>query len=464
MIGIRLFRKKDKSTSSTRTTIHVQGQETSGVPASFVSQIRAWINEVADRINALWDNARSLFLSKVNDDTAEGHITLHKGFTASADSTVNGNLQADSLDVQTVAIVRGETTFSKDGTFADGLTGHGGRICPDGSAELDSLTLRRFLEVPELRFNRVSVHVGNQWRAPGGGIIRSVSPAADATGTALLHLEAGEIGTVAVGDLCMGIYHSETAADNAEANSDDNHGNFRFAGFYTAYWEITAVEDYTDAETGQTFHNGKVSYRLRPVSANYPRQMHPTAAMHFVCYGNRTDTARQSSRYSTLTYERFLTGVSDWEFSSKQIRMQVGDLSAFSPVPGMDFSGYSVYANSIYLDGHLKQLADLGDPNPYTYSVDNLADTLALDAKGQPKQPVVSTRSPTVPGRGCSIRPYRCDAARRCSPARRTPPPRPPRVSTVFSVCPSAARPTSTTPRSTSTASSIPHAPRPMSR
>ena len=391
MIGIRLFRKKDKSNPTTHTTIHVQGQETSGVPASFVSQIRAWINEVADRINALWDNARSLFLSKVNDDTAEGHITLRKGFTASADSTVNGNLQADSLDVQTVAIVRGETTFSEDGTFADGLTGHGARIRPDGSAELDSLTLRRFLEVPELRFNRVTVHVGNQWRAPGGGIIRSASHQEDATGTALLHLEAGEIGTVAVGDLCMGIYHSETAADNAEANSDDNHGNFRFAGFYTAYWEITAVEDYTDAETDQTFHNGKVSYRLRPVSANYPRQMHPTAAMHFVCYGNRTDTARQSSRYSTLTYERFLTGVSDWEFTSKQIRMQVGDLSAFSPVPGMDFSGYSVYANSIYLDGHLKQLADLGDPNPYTYSVDNLADTLALDAKGQPKQPVVST-------------------------------------------------------------------------
>lgn len=391
MIGIRLFRKKDKSKSSTRTTIHVQGQDTSGVPASFVAQIRAWINEVADRINALWDNARSLFLSKVNDDTAEGHITLHKGFTASADSVVNGNLQTNGLDVQTVAIVRGETTFSEDGTFAEGLTGHGARICPDGSAELDSLTLRRFLEVPELRFNRVSVQVGNQWRAPGGGIIRSVSAAADATGTALLHLEAGEIGTVAVGDVCMGIYHSETAADNAEANSDDNHGNFRFAGFYTAYWEITAVEDYTDGETSQTFHNGKVSYRLRPVSANYPRQMHPTAAMHFVCYGNRTNTARQSSRYSTLTYERFLTGVSDWEFSSKQIRMQVGDLSAFSPVPGMDFSGYSVYANSIYLDGHLKQLADLGDPNPYTYSVDNLADTLALDAKGRPKQPVVST-------------------------------------------------------------------------
>lgn len=381
-----------------------------------------------------------VFLRKDVDDTAKGRITFNNG-----------------------AVNKGIVVFSEDGTFADGLTGHGARICPDGSAELDSLTLRRFLEVPELRFNRVSVQVGNQWRAPGGGIIRSVSPAADATGTALLHLEAGEIGTVAVGDVCMGIYHSETAADNAEANSDDNHGNFRFAGFYTAYWEITAVADYTDGETGQTFHNGKVSYRLRPVSANYPRQMHPTAAMHFVCYGNRTDTARQSSRYSTLTYERFLTGVSDWEFSSKQIRMQVGDLSAFSPVPGMDFSGYSVYANSIYLDGHLKQLAEMGAPTPtptrWTTSPTRSPST-PRDGPNSPWSP----RSPTVPSRGCSIRPYRSDVVRRCSPVWRMRPSHPPRVSTVFSVCPSAARPTSTTPPSTSTASTMPHAPRPTSR
>ena len=297
-----------------------------------------------------------VFLRKDVDDTAKGRITFNNG-----------------------AVNKGIVVFSEDGTFADGLTGHGARICPDGSAELDSLTLRRFLEVPELRFNRVSVQVGNQWRAPGGGIIRSVSPAADATGTALLHLEAGEIGTVAVGDVCMGIYHSETAADNAEANSDDNHGNFRFAGFYTAYWEITAVADYTDGETGQTFHNGKVSYRLRPVSANYPRQMHPTAAMHFVCHGNRTDTARQSSRYSTLTYERFLTGVSDWEFSSKQIRMQVGDLSAFSPVSsyvrltgdrgqrgedgldGKDGKSWTLRGTAF---GHVTNMASLPSPAP----------------------------------------------------------------------------------------------------
>ena len=75
-----------------------------------------------------------------------------------------------------------------------------------------------------------------------------------------------------------------------------------------------------------------------------------------------------------------------------------------------------------------------------------------------------SPRSPTVPSRGCSIRPYRSDAARRCSPAWRMPRPHPPRVSTVFSVCPSAARPTSTTPPSTSIVWTTPRARRPTSR
>ena len=66
-----------------------------------------------------------VFLRKDVDDTAKGRITFNNG-----------------------AVNKGIVVFSEDGTFADGLTGHGARICPDGSAELDSLTLRRFLEVP----------------------------------------------------------------------------------------------------------------------------------------------------------------------------------------------------------------------------------------------------------------------------------------------------------------------------
>ena len=43
--------------------------------------------------------------------------------------------------------------FGQEG-FASGLTGFGGKIDKYGHAEFDSLTLRRFLEVPELRYNR----------------------------------------------------------------------------------------------------------------------------------------------------------------------------------------------------------------------------------------------------------------------------------------------------------------------
>lgn len=391
MINIKLLKGKKKDGTS-RTTINVQGQASAGVPTSFVAQVRAWINELSDRLNSVWNNAVGLFLSKKNDDTAEGRITLNKGFEAKASSEVTGTLKADNLSVAASAIVKGEAVFSTDGTFASGLTGHGARIDGDGTAEMDALTLRRFLEVPELRYNRVTINVGNQWRAPGGGIIRSVTPDTNG-GTFLLKLEQGEVGTVKAGDICMGIFHSETVADNAAASADDNKGNFRFAGFYTAYWEITEVSDYTEAETGITFKNGKVSYTCRPVSTNYPKQYHPAASMHFVCYGSKTDTTRQSSRYSTLTYERFLTGVNTWEFGSNNIKMQVGDLTGFRPADGIDLAGYSVYCNSIYIDGYLKQLAEMGESEPYTYTTDNIADTLPLDATGKLKQPIVSTDS-----------------------------------------------------------------------
>ena len=84
-------------------------------------------------------------------------------------------------------------------SFASGLTGHGGLINSLGQGELESLVLRRFLEAPELRFNRVNVTAGDLWLSPGGGLIESVEPDTDMegnlldTGTVTLKLEPGEI-------------------------------------------------------------------------------------------------------------------------------------------------------------------------------------------------------------------------------------------------------------------------------
>lgn len=244
-------------------------------------------------------------------------------------------------------------------TFAAGLTGFNGLIDGQGQGWLDSLSLRRFLEVPELRYNRVEIQIGNKWNAPGGGIVQSCVPDVDAngnelmTGTVTLHLEDGEIGTVAVDDICMGIFHDGVStAKNASSDYDDSIGNFHFAGFYTCYFRITEI-----TETGR---NSVFRYALRPVSGNWAFAYHPAEAMHFVGYGNFTDTARQTSRYSTRTYERYLKDVSNWEFTSANIAAQFGDLSNLS-VYGLAMSGYSAYLHNIYMSGTIQQFERL-DP------------------------------------------------------------------------------------------------------
>lgn len=250
------------------------------------------------------------------------------------------------------------------GDFAEGLTGFGGKIDGRGSAWLDSLSLRRFIEVPELRYNRVSINVGNKWRAAGGGIIQSVTPDIDESGEALmtgtieLHLEDGEIGTIAVDDICQGIYHDGITSSNNEAMSaDDGKGNFKFAGFFTCYFRVTEI-----VETGK---NSKFRYALRPVSESWSKTMHPCEAMHFVAYGNFSDKDRQRARYSTLTYERYLKDVNDWEFTAQNIGAQFGDLSNLS-VFGLNMTGYSAYLNNIYMSGVIEQFTHL----PYRMEID----------------------------------------------------------------------------------------------
>lgn len=250
------------------------------------------------------------------------------------------------------------------GDFAEGLTGFGGKIDGRGSAWLDSLSLRRFIEVPELRYNRVSINVGNKWRAAGGGIIQSVTPDMDESGEALmtgtieLHLEDGEIGTIAVDDICQGIYHDGiTSSNNESMSADDGKGNFKFAGFFTCYFRVTEI-----VETGK---NSKFRYALRPVSESWSKTMHPCEAMHFVAYGNFSDKDRQSPRYSTLTYERYLKDVNDWEFTAQNIGAQFGDLSNLS-VFGLNMTGYSAYLNNIYMSGVIEQFTHL----PYRMEID----------------------------------------------------------------------------------------------
>ena len=241
--------------------------------------------------------------------------------------------------------------FGKDG-FASGLTGFGAKIDKDGYGEMRGLRLWEWLEVPELRYNRVEAVAGIKWRSPGMGIIESCqpdqSPEGELLGTGIvqLKLEDGELGMVVLDDIALGIYHFGDERD-AMLDKDDSKGNFAVKGFATTYFRITGVS----GKDNKTF-----TYSLRP---GYT--VHPQPQMHFVCYGNFTDESRQSSVYETRTYTRMLWKQNTWEIGKKNIALQMGDLTNLN-IHGMNMQGYSMYINSVYFTGTVTQVKPDGTP------------------------------------------------------------------------------------------------------
>lgn len=236
--------------------------------------------------------------------------------------------------------------------FAEGLTGFGAKIDKKGYGEMRGLRLWEFLEVPELRYNRVEIFLGIKWRVPGAGIILSCTPDTDSegnqltTGTCTLKMEKGEFGAVSKDDIALGIFHFGDERDATE-DSDDSKGNFKFSGFATSYFRVTEVS----GDNNETFR-----YALRP---GYT--IHPQPQMNFSCYGNFTDEARQSSAYETRTYTRLLWKQNDWEFTVGNIAMQYGDLTNLN-IFGLNMSGYSMYLNSVYFTGTINQVRPDGTP------------------------------------------------------------------------------------------------------
>ena len=322
------------------------------------------------------------FLSALNDDDAQGIINFLKGLKISGnlvsrivkqgdkdvtytDEDVMSALRVmieieNSVEKMKEIFLRKDVAdstkfllsmfagavFGKNG-FASGLTGFGAKIFDTGHGEFESMFIRRFLEVPELRYNRVMVTLGDKWRAPGAGIIETVDTG---TKTCTLKLEDGEIGAVAVGDICMGIYHNITG--NATEDYDDGKGNRRFAGFCTVYFTITEVT----GERNETF-----KYQLRPTSSSWSSSFDPFEMMTFVAYGNFTNAGRQTSVYETRTYTRMLWKQNTWEISAANVALQYGDLSNLN-IFGLNMDGYSMYLNNIYMTGIIKQIKPDGTP------------------------------------------------------------------------------------------------------
>lgn len=249
------------------------------------------------------------YLSKIEDDEARGLITFLTGINVKIKAVIQKLIAEDA-------------TFSKEISSKDYVQNLlGWMITPEGHIDAKSLRLRDFLEVPELRYNRVSIVSGEEWNAPGGGIIESVDVA---NKTVHLKLEPGEVSQVEIDDICKGVFNNDT-------------------GFQTAYFRITEKID-----------NASFKYVIR---GGYT--FNPCKAMHFVAYGNFTNEERQKSCYSTQNYIRFLKGVNNWEITKDMIAMQLGDLSNLK-LFGIDMSGHSAYLNRVYMTGTIRQISSDG--------------------------------------------------------------------------------------------------------
>mgnify|MGYP003309341969 CR=1 FL=1 len=308
------------------------------------------------------------WLSKKHDDKTEfglemakakinGTLDVFGNAVFGANAAIHGDLSVGTPDIPSHVTIFGDTRF---GTYNKGI--EGGYIDYYANAELESLVLRSFLEVPELRYNRTTITVGNEWQTEGGGIIEKVWTAATVPegatvpedfssgyqGIAKLKLEPGEPGAIAIDDKCQGIFHF-IDKDNDDTTSDTHDGNYHFKGFTTVYFlvkEIYTAETLPPflkeslAELGETPQDNQYfRYELRAATcADLPATdrnrwtdaSHPQPGMHFAAYSNYNNADRQRSRLKTTSYVIHLTGMKDWTYDQSNIQLIYGWLDGFT--------------------------------------------------------------------------------------------------------------------------------------
>lgn len=297
------------------------------------------------------DNA----LSKQHDDRTDHNLTM-KNLTVNGMADVFGNtLLRGDLAVGTAEQPQNAQVLGnlEVGVFNKGV--QGAKVDFYGNAEFESIVGRSFLEVPELRYNRTTITVGNKWQTEGAGVIEKVWTMQhlptlfnnSTEGIARLKLEEGEIGAISVDDKCQGVFHVE-GVKNDPSTTDTRDGNFHFAGFRTIYFVVKEI--YTAAtlpaeikdlmEEGESIGEQQYfRYELRAATcASLPAEnrnhwtdaTHPQPTMHFAAYANATNSDRQASRLTTTTYQLHLAGMTDWTYTEQNMRLIIGWLTGFS--------------------------------------------------------------------------------------------------------------------------------------
>ena len=272
------------------------------------------------------------------------------------------------------------------GEFVEGplkvLGGSGTQFDGDGYGEMNGLRLREFLEVPELRFNRVDVVSGILWNSVAFGLVETVD---EASQRCRLKLEDGERSGLHVNDICMGIFSDfgdgtvEGVFDPETGEvldpGDDENGLPKMYGFSTSYFTPTAI---IQNDPGLF----EFEYSLQPGT-----NVHPKPSMKFAVYGNFMDESRQASAYSTRTYKRYLSKVSTWKIDpDTNIYAQYGDLNNLT-IGKYEMSGYGSFQSNVYITGGIfeftpQQKLELKGEDAYSATLSDYVGIIRMDAEG----------------------------------------------------------------------------------
>lgn len=279
----------------------------------------------------------SYLLNRYGNVTPEGHIT--------EDFHPHGG--RDNVDFEARHISADDVTASGDITsggnvqsadFASGPLGVGWRIDQKGNGEMESLVLRRFLEAPEFRKNKISV-IGDEFWVSAAGLIESVR-------------EASSLPVYVKGRRVFGndgrpwrIHAGPGYVVRFKLEEGDSH----------AFWKDDILVSKFEQENGFQTAYFRVLYSLsdREVFVTALNGYAPQVAMNVARQGNFTDPTRQNSIYISGKegYIRVLSGVNSTEIRFENIRCQYGNLEGLT-VDGIGaLHGYGEYSDNAYKRG-----------------------------------------------------------------------------------------------------------------
>ena len=201
-----------------------------------------------------------------------------------------------------------------------------GDLRVEGDTHVRNLRVDEYLEIPELKYNRITA-TGNEFWVTDGGTVDDVAEGAD--GIYLVTLKSDEDETAInfqFKDILRGIFYAE----NDEGNP---------SGFRTAFFEVTGVIDRTH-------------FYCIPLNRIPPQRF-----MTLARQGNKSDAHRQGSVYmdGLRKFIRVSDGVIDEQIDVRNIKVQLGDLSEINhPVFGQ-LEGYGALLENAYVCGRLVQ-------------------------------------------------------------------------------------------------------------